>query len=97
MIDRVLTCLDINNSKEAYAVINELIDWNQAFDRQCPTLCIKSFISNGVRKSIIPVLINYFQDRKMKVKWHVFFSTAREMPGGGPQGCHMGQLEYASQ
>ena len=58
MIDRVLTCLDRNNSKEAYAVITELTDWNQAFDRQCPTLGIKSFISNGVRKSIIPVLIN---------------------------------------
>ena len=66
MIDRVLTCLDTNNTKEAYAVIAQLIDWRQAFDRQCPKLGIKSFIANGVRKSIIPVLINY--DRKMKVK-----------------------------
>ena len=97
MIDRVLTCLDRNNSKEAYAVISELIDWNQAFDRQCPKLGIESFISNGVRMSLIPVLVNYFQDRKMKVKWHGVFSSVREMPGGGPQGCHMGQLEYSSQ
>ena len=56
MIDRVLTCLDSNNSKEAYAVIANLIDWKQAFDRQCPMLGIQSFIANGVRKSIIPVL-----------------------------------------
>ena len=68
MIDRVLTCLDTNNCKEAYAVIAQLIDWKQAFDRQCPLLGIKSFIANGVRKSIMPILINYFQDRKMKVK-----------------------------
>jgi hypothetical protein len=97
MIDRILTCLDTNNSKEAYAVICQLIDWNQAFDRQCPLLGIKSFIENGVRKSVIPVLVNYFQDRKMKVKWHGVFSSVRNMPGGGPQGCHMGQLEYSSQ
>ena len=97
MINRILTCLDTNNSKEAYAVISQLIDWRQAFDRQCPKLGIQSFIANGVRKSILPVLINYFQDRKMQVKWHGIISTLRDMAGGGPQGCHLGQLEYSSQ
>ena len=97
MIDRVLTCLDTNNSKKAYAVIAELIDWNQAFDRQRPTLGINSFIKNGVRKSLIPVLINYFLDRRMQVKRQGVLSSVRNMPGGGPQGCHMGQLEYSSQ
>ena len=97
MINRILTCLDTNNTKEAYAVITTLVDWKQAFDRQCPKLGIQSFIANGVRKSIMPVLINYFQDRKMKVKWHGVLSSLRDMPGGGPQGCHMGQLEYSSQ
>ena len=62
MINRILTCLDTNNSKEAYAVLSHLVDWNQAFDRQCPKLGINAFIKNGVRKSVIPVLINYFQD-----------------------------------
>ena len=97
MINRILTCLDTNNSKEAYAVIAHLVDWNQAFDRQCPTLGIQSFIKNGVRKSIIPVLINYFQDREMIVKWRGVFSSVRQLPGGGPQGCHLGGLEYGSQ
>ena len=97
MVDRVLTCLDENNSKEAYAVVAQLIDWNQAFDRQCPKLGINSFIRNGVRKSIIPVLINYFQNRQMRVKWHGLYSTVRSLPGGGPQGCYLGQLKYGSQ
>ena len=97
MIDQILTYLDTNNDKEAYGVIVQLIDWSQAFDRQCPTLGIKSFIENGVRKSIIPVLTNYFQDRKMKVKWHGTFSTVRDLAGGGPQGCYLGQQEYQSQ
>ena len=60
--DRILTSLDTNNVNEAYAVVTHLIDWSQAFDRQCSTLRINSFIKNGVRKSLIPVLINYFQD-----------------------------------
>ena len=97
MINRILTCLDNNNKKEVNAVIVQLIDWNQAFDRQCPKLGVNSFIKNGVRKSLIPVLINYFQDRKMTVKWNGKYSSIRSLPGGGPQGCYLGQLEYSSQ
>ena len=97
MINQILTYLDTNNDKEAYGVIVQLIDWSQAFDRQCPTLGIKSFVKNGVRKSIIPVLANYFQDRKMQVKWHGTLSSTRDLPGGGPQGCYLGQQEYQSQ
>ena len=73
MIDQILTSLDTNDIKEVNAVIAQLIDWNQAFDRQCPKLGVNSFIENGVRKSLIPILINYFQDRRMTVKWNSKF------------------------
>ena len=33
----------------------------------------------------------------MQVKWHGIISTLRDMAGGGPQGCHLGQLEFSSQ
>ena len=46
MVDRILTVLDSNNKSEAYAVIIQLIDWSQAFDRQCPKQGIESFIKN---------------------------------------------------
>ena len=97
MIDKVLRALDTNNQKEAYAVIASLIDWSKAFDRQCPKLGVQSFVDNGVRRSIIPLLINYFQERKMKVKWHGCLSKERDLNGGGPQGCSVGLLEYDSQ
>ena len=90
MVDRILTALDKNNRKEANAVLTQLVDWSQAFDRQCPLLGIKSFINNGVRKSIIPVVISYFQNRKMKVKWRNTLSSQRDLPGGGPQGSLLG-------
>jgi hypothetical protein len=78
-------------------VILQLVDWAQAFDRQCPQIGIQSFIENGVHKSVIPVLISYFQNRRMKVKWNNKLSSQRNLPGGGPQGSSVGGLEFESQ
>ena len=75
MINKILTILDTNNFKEKYAVIAQLVDWSKAFDRQDPKLGIKSFIRNGVRPTLIPILMSYFQDRKMIVKWHGTISS----------------------
>ena len=97
MIHRILTALDNNSKGETFAVVASLIDWNNAFPRQCPKLGIESFIKNGVRPSLIPVLINYFQDREMSVKWHGCRSVPRHIKGGGPQGATLGILEYLSQ
>ena len=93
----ILTVLDNNSRRDIFAVIANLIDWNNAFPRQCPKLGIESFIKNGVRPSLIPVLMNYFQDRKMSVKWHGCRSVPRQINGGGPQGAYLGIIEYLSQ
>ena len=97
MIHKILEALDKNAKGEVSAVIVNLVDWENAFPRQCPTLGVKSFLKNGVRPSLIPILINYFQNRKMSVKWHGAFSTPRKIKGGGPQGATLGLLEYLSQ
>ena len=97
MVHRILSVLDNNSKKETFAVIANLIDWNNAFPRQCPKLGIESFVKNGVRPALIPVLINYFQDREMSVKWHGQQSVPRRVKGGGPQGATLGILEYLCQ
>ena len=97
MLHRILSVLDNNSKKETFAIVANLIDWNNAFPRQCPKLGIESFMRNGVRPALIPVLINYFQDRKMSVKWHGQRSVPRKVNGGGPQGATLGILEYLSQ
>ena len=97
MIHRILSALDKNSRKERFAVVANLIDWSKAFPRQCPKLGVQSFIKNGVRPSLIPVLTSFFQDRKMTVKWHGCKSTQRNLPGGGPAGSTLGLLEYLSQ
>ena len=97
MIHQILTATDKNTQQDARAVIAQMIDWEAAFDRQCHRLGIMSFIENGVRKSLIPILISYFQDRKMAVKWNGQQSKPYPLPGGGAQGGQLGQIEYLSQ
>ena len=97
LLHRILTAVDKNSGKEAFAVIANFIDWKDAFPRQCPELGIKSFMKNGVRPALIPLLINYFQNRQMRVKWHGVMSKPRRINGGGPQGATLGILEYLAQ
>ena len=94
--NKILTILDTNNDFEKNAVLAQLVDWSKAFDRQDPKLGVQCFNKNGVRPTLIPVLISYFQERKMSVKWHGLTSATHDLPGGGPQGCTFGLLEYKS-
>ena len=43
-IDRILQALENNSKSEKCAVLATLVDWQQAFPRQCPKLGIESFI-----------------------------------------------------
>ena len=97
MIEKVLSSVDKNTLKEKVAAIVSMIDWSQAFERQSHHLGIDSFIKNGVRESLIPVLISFFQDRQIMVKWNKKFSDALTVNGGGPQGGNAGIVEYISQ
>ena len=97
MINEIVTATDKNSASEKFAVFCSFVDWRQAFDRQCPTLGVKSFVKNGVRNSLIPLIVSYFEQRHMIVKWHGKESTIRKLIGGGPQGGLWGILEYLSQ
>ena len=97
MLHKILVSVDKNSKSEAYAVLIQMIDWSQAFDRQSHTLGVKSFIRNGVRSSLIPVLISFFKNRQMKVKWNGKVSSIRNLNGGGSQGGLMEILDYLSQ
>ena len=58
---------------------------------------VESFIKMGVRPYMIPVLVNFFQDRRMSVKWHGKVSNVKFLNGSGPQGSTIGLLEYLTQ
>ena len=58
---------------------------------------MESFIENGVRPALIPLVVNVFQGRPRTVKWHGEMSSTKDVRGGGPQGATLGLLEYISQ
>ena len=78
-------------------MVAHMIDWDSAFVRQCPKLGVESFQKNGVRNSLIPTLISYFQDRHQSVKWRGIITSPKKINGGGPQGATLGILEFLSQ
>ena len=97
MLNRVLGALDNNSKGEIKAVLATFVDWKQAFPRQCPKLGVSAFIDCGVRPSLIPLLVNYFQNRRLRIKWKKIYSTQRKLNGGEPQGALLGILEYLAQ
>ena len=97
LIHRILESTDKNSLCEKFAVVATLIDWKSAFSRQDHTLGVQSFVKNGVRGSLIPLLINYFEGRKMQVKLNGKYSNVKTLNGGGAQGASFGILEYLSQ
>ena len=97
LLHRIVSNIDKNCKGEINAALCMFIDWKQAYSRQCHTLGVKSFLKNGVRPALIPILISYFQDREMKVKWHGLVSNTRKLPGGGAMGASLGNWEFLSQ
>ena len=67
MIDKSLSDTD---SKGITAFLAIFLDWKDSFPNQCLELGIKTFIKCGVRPFLIPVLISYFQERSVIVKWN---------------------------
>ena len=94
-LDRILKLLD--NNPDRSAVLATCLDWSQAFDRQDPTIAILKFIKLGVRPSLIPLLVSYLTDRKMRVKFNGEMSQFLALIGGGPQGTLIDGLEYIAQ
>ena len=97
MMHRIVTNLDRNTKGDVNAVLATFVDRKSAYSRQCHNLGIRSFLRNGVRPSLIPLLINYFQNRKMRVKFHGQISSSKHQPGSGAQGASLGNWEFISQ
>ncbi len=95
--DRILSVTDNSSKGECVAVLATLIDWKKAFPMQDHTLGVQSFIRNGVRASLIPILSSFFERRTMRVAWRGKLSSERPLPGSGLQGSSWGILEYLSQ
>ena len=64
MTEKILTTIDKKYTKESYAVLATYIIWDKAFPRLCPKIGVESFLKNGVRPSLIPLLIKKINKEK---------------------------------
>ena len=91
MMDRVQKLLD---KPGMLAVVLASVDWSDAFSRTDPTKTIQKLISLGLRSSLIPIIIEFLQDRVMSLKFNGEESPLFTLIGGGPQGSWNGQNCY---
>ena len=97
MLHKILASLDQTTQNKSIAVLLQMVDWSQAFDRMSHKTGIQSFVKNGVRLSLMSILMSFFQNREMVVKWKGLVSSLRPLPGGGPSEGTLGIEEYLSQ
>ena len=67
MIGRIKKLLDSTSAPSAVSAAQA--DWATAFHLVDPTSAILKFIKIGRRPALIPILVSYLTDRKMKVKY----------------------------
>ena len=91
LVDKIKKALD---NPECDAAILSSYDWSGAFDRVDPTLAAIKLVKIGIRSSIVKVLIDFLNERKMTVKMNGEQSSTLGLIGGGPQGSVIGQLLY---
>ena len=68
------------------ALIISIVDYSHGFNRQCVLLGVEPFIRNLGRKDLIQILITFFHNQKMKIKWNGIISSMRDLPGRGLKG-----------
>ena len=91
MIDQIRKYQD---DPEKLAVILNSYDWSSAFDKLDPTIVAVKCINLGIRSSLVNILIDFMNERKMQIKMNKHTSTSHDLIGGGPQGSLIGQLLY---
>ena len=91
MIDRIRKLQD---NPEKLSVILNSYDWSAAFDRLDPTKVTVKCIKLKIRSSIVKILIDFLNERKMQVKMNGHRSSSYDLIGGSPQGSLIGQLLY---
>ena len=92
LVDRVLKLLDSHPDRSA--VILAGVDWANAFARGEPTTKLKKFITMGLRPSLVPLLADYFSNRKITVRYNSGESSISSLVGGFPEGSLVGQDAY---
>ena len=90
-IDRIKQALD---DPEKVAIILKAYDWSGVFDQLDPTKVAFKAIKLGITSSIVKILTDFLNQRKIQVQMNGHKSKILDLVGGGPQGSILGQLLF---
>ena len=71
-----------------------MVDFSKAFNRQNHNLLITKLSDMGVPAWLLKVVMAFLTRRTMVVRYKGKTSSAKNLPGGGPQGTLLGLLLF---
>ena len=70
------------------------VDFSKAFNRQNHNILVTKLSDMGVPGWLLHIVMGFLSDRVLKVRYKGVTATAKDLPGGGPQGTLLGLLLF---
>ena len=83
-----------DNPNNPTAVVNLLADWSKAFNKVNHNIIMRILIALRLPQWLLRLLLSYLQNRKMILRFRNCRSSAKDLPGGCPQGTLIGVILY---
>ena len=92
---KLLDFVHINwDKRQPYAVLATCVDLSRAFNRVDHSLVVQDLFDMHTPSWLLKVIISYLSNRSMILTYNGEASKRKLLPGGGPQGAHLGGLIF---
>ena len=94
LIEFINFMLSNQDSNAPIAILACMVDFSKAFNRQDHNLLVIKLSDMGVPGWLLKIVMAFLSDRSMIVRYKGAQSSAKYLPGGGPQGTLLGLLLF---
>ena len=92
---QLLDFVHINwDKRQPHAVLAACVDLSRAFNRVDHSLVVQDLFDMHTPSWLLKVIISYLSNRSMILAYNGEASKRKLLPGGGPQGAHLGGLIF---
>ena len=92
---KLLDFIHVNwDKRQPYSVLAACVDLSKAFNRVDHSLVIQDLFDMHTPAWLLKIIISYLSNRSMILTYHGEASKRKLLPGGGPQGAHLGGIIF---